>query len=48
MKSSGKNRVNSAAKKRMTRRELLKYAAVAGPLLHAGMGLRRRVRSLSP
>ena len=40
MKSSGKSRVNSAAKKRVTRRELLKYAAVAGPLLHAGMGLK--------
>ena len=40
MKSSGKKAVNSGAKKRMTRRELLKYAAVAGPLLHAGMGLK--------
>jgi choline-sulfatase len=40
MKSSGKNRVNSASKKRMTRRELLKYAAIAGPLLHLGMGLK--------
>jgi len=37
MKSSSKKGLNSGAKKRITRRELLKYAAVAGPFLHAGL-----------
>lgn len=36
MKSSGQNGVNTAANKRMTRRELLKYTALAGPILKTG------------
>lgn len=37
MKSSGKKGVEADAKKGMTRRELLKHAAVAAPLLRAGI-----------
>jgi arylsulfatase A-like enzyme len=38
MKSSKKSGPNTDAKKGMTRRELLKFAAVSAPLLHGGLG----------
>src|SRR5215469_15739892 len=40
MKSSGKKGLKSDAKKRITRRELLKTMAVSGPLLKAGVVLK--------
>lgn len=48
MKSSGRKGTKTDAKKGITRRKLLKYMAVSGPLLKAGMGLKASASKPGP